>query len=304
MAQPTLKQLSALVAIADTGLFKTAAEKLYISQPALSEQISQLEYRLGAVLLERDRRGARLTPVGREVAARARTIQQSVAELGDVVRSGLANLGGLIRLGALPTLGPYLMPYIVPVLHERYPDLRLYVREAWADALTRDVMAGEFDCALTVLPGGAGGLHNEPLFEEALFLGIARGDPLTKRKSIDSRALAGRNFLTLEEGNRLTDQVKALARAAGGTLLDDYQGTSLDGLRQMVGMGMGVSVFPQFYVRSEIGNDQAVEARPLKIAGAQRPVSLIWRAGSPRAKDFATLGDIIAETASNLIGGE
>lgn len=304
MAQPTLKQLSALVAIADTGLFKTAAEKLFISQPALSEQISQLEYRLGAILLERGRGGARLTPVGKEIAERARAIQQSVAELSDVVRSGLANLGGLIRLGALPTLGPYLMPHIVPVLHQRYPDLRLYVREALADTLTRDVMAGEFDCALTVLPGGTGALHTEKLFDEALLLGVARGDPLATRKSIDSRALAGRNFLTLEEGNRLTEQVKALARAAGGTLLDDYQGTSLDGLRQMVGMSMGVSVFPQFYVRSEIGNDQAVEARPLKISGAHRPVSLIWRAGSPRAADFATLGEIISETASSLIAAE
>lgn len=301
MAQPTLRQLSALVAIADTGLFKTAAEKLHVSQPALSEQISQLEYRLGARLIERDRRGARLTPTGQEVSKRARIILQGVSELSDVVRSGLANLGGLIRLGALPTLGPYLMPHIVPVLHARYPDLRLYVREAWARQLEEDVLAGVHDCALTVGPVGSDALHGEFLFEEALLLGVARDDALAERSGITARALSGRNMLTLEEGHRLSADARAIASAAGALLLEDYQGTSLDGLRQMVGMGMGVSVFPRFYERSEIRNDQAVVARPLKMAGASRPICLIWRDGSPRADDFAALGEIIGEKAVALL---
>ena len=301
MAQPTLRQLAALVAIADTGLFKSAAEKLHVSQPALSEQISQLEYRLGALLLERDRRGARLTPVGAEVASRARVILQQVTELGDVVRSGLANLGGLIRLGALPALGPYLMPHIVPVLHARYPELRLYVREAWAARLEEGVLTGVHDCALTVGPVQASGLHAEFLFEEDLLLGIAREDELAARDAIPARALGGRNMLTLEDGHRLTEDAKAIAHAGGAVLLDDYQGTSLDGLRQMVGMGMGVSVFPRFYERSEIRNDQAVVARPLKMAGARRPICLIWREASPRAEDFAALGRIIGEKAVALM---
>jgi LysR family hydrogen peroxide-inducible transcriptional activator len=301
MAQPTLRQLSALVAIADTGLFKTAAEKLHVSQPALSEQVSQLEYRLGATLIERDRRGARLTPVGREIAARARNILQSVSELADVVRSGQANLGGLIRLGALPTLGPYLMPHIVPVLHARYPDLRLYVREAWSGALEDGVLAGTHDCALTAGPVQSDALHVEFLFEEDLLLGVARDDPLAQRSEIPGRAIAGRNMLTLEDGHRLTDQMKAIATAAGAHLLDDYQGTSLDGLRQMVGMGMGLSVFPRFYERSEIRNDQAVVGRKLKLAGTTRPICLIWRKGSPRAGDFAALGEMIGDKAVALL---
>lgn len=301
MANPTLRQLEAFIAVADTGLFRLASEKLNLSQPALSEQIAQLEHRLGARLLDRGRQGARLTPIGREIAGRARNILQSVSELKDVVRSGLANLGGLIRLGALPTLGPYLMPHIVPVLHGRYPDLRLYVREAWAGRLEEGVLSGDYDCALTVGPVQSEGLHVEFLFEEDLFLGVARDDALAAKTEIAGRAIAGRAIMTLEDGHRLTDQVKAIAHAAGAHLLDDYQGTSLDGLRQMVGMGMGLSVFPAFYERSEIRNDQAVVARRLKVPGTTRPICLIWRNGSPRADDYAALGTIIGEKAVTLL---
>ncbi|WP_109259886.1 hydrogen peroxide-inducible genes activator [Hyphobacterium indicum] len=301
MAQPTLKQLSALIAIAETGLFRTAAEKLHVSQPALSEQISQLEYRLGARLLDRDRRGARLTPVGEAIAIRARRILADVSELDSLVRSSAENLGGLIRMGALPTLGPYLMPYVVPVLHARYPGLRLYVRETTGQALEDGLQAGQYDVALTVGVTPGSKLCVLPLFEEPLKLGIAHDDPLAGRSHITAQALAGRDVLTLEDGHRLTEQVKAIARKSGATILDDYQGTSLDGLRQMVGMGMGVSIFPQLYERSEIRNDRAVEARPFNSADAIRKVSLIWRENNPREKDFETLGGIIAARAAELL---
>lgn len=301
MAQPTLKQLSALIAIADTGLFRTAAEKLHVSQPALSEQISQLEYRLGARLLDRDRRGARLTPVGEAIAFRARRILADVSELDSLVRSSADNLGGLVRMGALPTLGPYLMPYVVPVLHARYPGLRLYVRETTGQVLEEGIQAGQYDVALT---GGAtpeSRLHIMPLFDEALMLGITHDDELASRSRITPQELAGRDVLTLEDGHRLTEQVKAIARKSGANILDDYQGTSLDGLRQMVGMGMGVSIFPQLYERSEIRNDRAVVARAFNSPDAVRKISLIWREGNPREKDFETLGRIIADRAVELL---
>ncbi|WP_394692315.1 LysR substrate-binding domain-containing protein [Hyphobacterium sp.] len=301
MAQPTLKQLAALIAIADTGMFRTASEKLNVSQPALSEQITQLEYRLGARLLERDRRGARLTPVGELIAARARRILADVSELDAVVRSSAENLGGLIRMGGLPTLGPYLMPYVVPVLHARFPGLRLYVREASGHALEEGIQSGQFDVALTAQPTAGGRTRVMPLFDEALMLGLAHEDDLLQQERVGAAALKGRDILTLEDGHRLTEQVKEIARQSGANILEDYQGTSLDGLRQMVGMGMGVAIFPHLYERSEIRNDRAVIARPLKSAEAVRQVCLIWRKGSPREKDFETLGTLIAARAEELL---
>jgi len=142
------------------------------------------------------------------------------------------------------------------------------------------------------------------LFDEELLLGVARDDPLANADRIDPKQLSGRDFLLLEDGHKLTEQARAIAREAGANLLDDYQGTSLDGLRQMVGMGMGISVFPCFYERSEIQNDQGVVARPLKMAGVQRPIGLIWRDNSPRSDDFETLGQIIFDTASAMLASD
>lgn len=301
MPQPTLKQLEAFIAIADTGLFRLASEKLNLSQPALSEQIAQLEHRLGARLLDRDRRGARLTPVGARVAERARRILADVRGLDAIVRSAAGNLGGLVRLGALPTLGPYLMPHVVPVLHKRYPELRLYVREGPGEALEEGVRSGQYDVALSVRPYRPEGLSVLPLVEERLFLGVARDDPASGEGAIGPDALAGRDVLTLEHGHRLSELVRNFARDAGARLLEDYQGTSLDGLRQMVGMGVGVSLFPALYVRSEIRNDRAVAALPLDSADARRQIVLIWREGSPREGDYHELAGIIRDRAETLL---
>jgi len=301
MADPTLKQLAALIAVADTGLFRLAAEKLNVSQPALSEQIAQLEYRLGAKMLERDRRGARLTPVGADVADRARRILADVRALDSVVRSSADNLGGLIRLGALPTLGPYLMPSVVPVLRDSFPDLRLYVREAPGGALENGVRSGQFDVALSVGAMRPEGLESETLFTESLLLGVPRGDPLSGRTTVSVADLADRDVLALEHGHRMGEQVRILARASRARLMEDYQGTSLDGLRQMVGMGMGISLFPALYVRSEIRNDSDVVTLPIDANAASRQVTLIWRAESPRRDDYRKLGQIIAARASEIL---
>ena len=301
MADPTLKQLNALIAIADSGLFRLAAEKLNVSQPALSEQIAQLEYRLGTRLLERDRRGARLTPVGEEVVDRARRIQADVRALESVVRSGADNLGGLIRLGALPTLGPYLMPHVVPVLRQRFPELRLYVREAAGDGLEKGVRSGQFDAILSVSPVRPEGLDRPRLFDEPLLLGVPRDDALAEAVPVEFGRLEGRDILALEHGHRMADQVRALASDARARLMEDYQGTSLDGLRQMVGMGMGITLFPALYVRSEIRNDPAVIALPVNAPMASREISLMWRSGSPRQDDYRELGTVIARQARKLL---
>lgn len=300
-AQPTLKQLEALVAVAETGLFRLASEKLNVSQPALSEQIAQLEHRLGARLFDRDRRGARLTPVGERLAERARRILADVRGLEAVVRSAADNLGGLIRLGALPTLGPYLMPHVVPVLHARFPDLHLYVREAAGGALEDGVRSGQYDVALSVRPYRPEGLSVLPLVEERLFLGLARDDAGAGAKSASLNTLRGRDVLTLEHGHRLSELVRTLARDAGARLLEDYQGNSLDGLRQMVGMGLGVSLFPALYVRSEFRDDSGVIAVPFDRPDTRRQVVLMWREDSPREDDFRQLAAVIRERAEGLI---
>ena len=289
MPQTTLRQLSLLIAVADTKRFTLAAERAHISQPALSEQIAQLEYNLGTKLFERGRLGASLTPLGIEIVARARPILAQVQELEDVVLAAEENLGGLIRLGALPTLGPYLLPGVIPELHAAHPELRLYIRELRTVELEARLREGIFDVLLSTRPDDTDGLVIEPLFEEPLLLGLASDNALAKKKTISVSDLADEKILTLESGHYLSTSARGLAHAAHAQLLVDYEGTSLDGLRQMVGLGMGVSLFPALYVHAEIIDDKAVTIRDIKIDNAARGIALIWRKSSPRGEDFLTL---------------
>jgi LysR family hydrogen peroxide-inducible transcriptional activator len=291
MPQPTLRQLSLLIAVADTNRFTLAAERAHISQPALSEQIAQLEHNLGTKLFERGRHGASLTPLGKEIVARARPILAHVRELEDVVHTAGKNLGGLIRLGALPTVGPYLLPSVIPELHAAHPELRLYIRELRTVELEARLREGVFDVLLSTKPDDTVGLVVEPLFEERLLLGLASDNALAKKRTIGINDLANEKVLTLESGHYLSARVRGLAQAAHAQLLVDYEGTSLDGLRQMVGLGMGVSLFPALYVHAEIVGDEAVTVRDIKIDDAARGIALIWRKSSPRRDDFLKLAE-------------
>jgi LysR family hydrogen peroxide-inducible transcriptional activator len=293
MSQPTLRQLALLIAVADTNRFTLAAERAHISQPALSEQIAQLEHNLGTKLFERGRHGAKLTPLGQEIAARARPILAEVQKLEDVVRAAEKNLGGLIRLGTLPTVGPYLLPGVIPKLHAAHPELRLYVRELRTIDLEARLRQGAFDVLLSTRPDDMEGLVTEPLFEERLLLGLASDHPLAKKRTIGIKDLAEEKVLTLESGHYLSERARGLAREAHAQLLVDYEGTSLDGLRQKVGLGMGVSLFPALYVHAEMISDEAVSVRDIRIEKAVRGIELIWRKSSPRGEDFLRLAKLL-----------
>lgn len=298
MDRLSLRQLSCFIAVADTGRFGLAAERVGLSQPALSEQIAQLERALGVAVFERGRHGARLTPAGREALVRARLIAVSVEEMRDAAAGAAGSLGGLIRIGALPTVAPYVLPQLIPALHKDHPDLRLHVREAASVELDARLAAGDFDVILATPPETTAGLTVEPLFEETLRLGVPSDHPHAAKRAVRLEALADMPFLTLERGHHLADQVRALADEAGATVLDDYAGTSLAGLRQMVGLGMGAAVFPDLYVRAELRADPAVRVLDVAPRAPSRWIALTWRAASPRAQDFRDLGARIRDRAA------
>ncbi len=301
MALPTLRQLNYLIAVADAGRFNLAAQRVHISQPALSEQIAQLEHNLGAKLLERGRQGATLTPLGQEITERARRILTDVRELEDVIRSTQDSLGGLIKLGALPTVGPYLLPQAIPDLHALHPDLRLYVRETRTVELETRLRSGEFDVILSTPPQDDTALTVYELFQEPLRLGLPADHTLTAQSVVQLQDLNNENLLTLEAGHYLADRVRSLARSAKANLLLDYEGTSLDGLRQMVGMGMGAALFPALYERSEMRDDAAVVVRDINLDAPWRWITLTWRATSPRDRDFRILADHLSARAKALL---
>lgn len=297
MPKPSLRQLEYLVALADVLHFRKAAERMHVSQPSLSGQIKELELRLGASLVERDRHSTRLTPVGKATADQARRILSEVETLCDLAKTSGESLGGTIRLGVPPTLGPYLLPHVVPALHTEYPELKLHVREDRTRALEIGLGEGVFDMLLTTLPVHDPNVQDILLFREPLLVGIARDHRLADRSVIRSEDLEGESVLSLGLGHRLYEQVQSLCEAYGATLVSDYEGTSLDALRQMVGMGMGISFFPALYALSEMNNDDQVLTLPLEGGAPLRSIGLVWRGQSPRAADYTLFGSIVDRVA-------
>lgn len=289
---PTLKQLKYLAAIAETRHFRRAAEINHVSQPTLSGQLRTLEERLGVQLVERSRSHVVLTPVGREIAARARKVLHEVEEIVALARLGHSPLGGTLRLGVLPTVGPYLLPLILPALHRAYPALKLYVREGVPQVLLTGLAEGGFDLLLFPLPVREADFQVEALFREALWVALPAEHPLASQTHVEPTDLKGETILALEQGHRLHEQVRQVSEQYGAHLSLDYEGTSLDALRQMVGMGMGVAFLPALYVRSEVPKDADVVARPMRRTPPTRTIGLVWRRSAAREADYRNLAAI------------
>ena len=290
---PSLQQLRYLVAVAETLHFRRAAELTHVTQPTLSGQLRELEERLGVQLVERSRAKVMLTPLGKEIAARSRTVLRDVQDIVELAKHGQTLLGGTIRVGVLQSLGPYLLPHLLPELHQSYPSLKLYVREGMPQALLDGVDDGSFDLLLFPLPVKGADLQSVRLFREPLWIVAPSDHRLAAKEEAERSDLKGETVLTLEHGHRLHDQVRELCDEFGAKLSHDYEGTSLDTLRQMVGMGMGLSFLPALYVRSEVLHDSQVAARRLQSRPPYRMIGMIWRKHSARQDEFLALAGLV-----------
>ena len=291
----TLKQLRYLTTLDETKHYRRAAEMCGISQPSLSAQIQNIEEALGVRLVERGRSGVSLTPVGREVVARGRRILDEMQGLVDFAAGAQRGIAGTIRLGAKPTLGPYLLPHVVARLHRQHPELNLYVREAAPRELEFELMRGVHDVILAQLPIAQGEFVSERLFREPLYLALAADHPLAKEDQVVPAQLQGMGVLSLSPQFHLHDQITALCKDFGATLLRDYEGTSLDALRLMVGMGMGAAFLPAIYAQSEIPPRGEVVVKKLKGRAISRSIGLAWRKSAGRYDAYQQIGALIRD---------
>lgn len=298
---PTLRQLKYLVALSRELHFRRAAEQVNVTQPTLSAQIQELERRLNAPLVERGGAQVMLTPLGREIADRARQVLSDVQDIVDLAASSQHGFHGTIRLGVPPTLGPYLLPHIVPDLHANYPNLKLYVQEGKPHDLQMDLQAGAFDLVMSPLPIKHSNLEVERLFREPLQVVAAPDHPLASVGGINRSDLAGQHVLAIEKGHHLHDQVVEICDDFNAILLRDYEGTSLDTLRLMVGMGVGLAFLPALYVRSEIGERGELSVLQLKAPNLYRQIGLTWRRRSVHAPLFRDIARMIRSTAEERL---
>lgn len=300
--KPTLRQMEYLVAIADTGTFGEAAKRTFVSQPSLSAQVKDMEQHIGVQLLERGRHGALLTPVGEEMVTRARIVLRQVEEMKVLGREAEGSLAGRVKLGVLPTVGPYLLPQATRKLHKSYPDLRLFVREERTLDLQDHLSSGKFDVIIST-PEEHPDTKSLPIVQENIYICVAPDDPLAEsREFVTLNALKGREFLTLGHGHQFATVVKNLATLAGATASGEYEGTSLDAIRQMAAMGGSIAVLPSLYAISEAKRDPQLIVRPIDHPLAQRHISLIWRQSSPLASKFEKVGKVFKQVADDIMG--
>jgi len=300
--KPTLRQLQYLVAIADTHSFSKAAQFCAVSQPSLSQQVKEMEYHIGATLIERRRNGAALTPIGQEITMRARAILRDVEDMKVLARDSSDDLTGTVRIGTLPSVGPYLLPLATRELHAAYPQLRLQIYEERGRDLNAGLADGTRDVILA-MPDNHPDMASLNLFHEYIYICVAPDDELaSSHDDIELSQLKGRTLLTLGSSHSFGKIVYDIAQIAGAQISKSYEGTSLDAIRQMSAMGDVVAILPSLYCLSEAASDPGVHVRRINNKMAERDIGLIWRPSSPLARKFEKMGETFAQAAQTLLG--
>jgi LysR family hydrogen peroxide-inducible transcriptional activator len=278
----SLRQLQYLVAVADARSFRQAAALCAVSQPSLSAQIAQLERALGITAFERTRRRVLVTTAGAELIARARDVLREADDLTEATARLADPFAGVMRIGVIPTISPYLLPEIAPVLRTRHERLRIHWTEDKTPLLAARLHAGDLDAALVALEADLGDVVHETIGHDPFVLAVPLGHPLGVRTTpVSARDVAGTSVLLLDDGHCFREQALAwCARARTEEL--DYRATSLPTLTQMVADGAGVTLLPTLALATETRRS-ALRVRPFASPVPGRTIALVWRHGTPLA---------------------
>lgn len=301
-----LRDLRYLVAVAEHRHFGRAARACYVSQPTLSTQIKKLEEYLGAQLVERNRRRVLLTPLGEQLAQRARGILAQVDDLVSTARAQGEPMTGEVRIGVIPTAGPYLLPHVVPRIREAYPELRLILREDLTDRLVEQLRAGTLDGAIMARPVADDSLSSATLCAEPFYLAVPRGHELDRSERVAMSELASVDLMLLEEGHCLRQQALEVCRNSDAEEAESFRGTSLETLRQMVVAGAGLTLLPALAAASSShGPDRAnLTLRAFEEPAPSRELALYWRTGCARTLTLQEITQAVAGIPALLDPGQ
>lgn len=289
-----LRDLRYLVALAEALHFGKAAEACHVSQPTLSTQIKKLEDELGVALVERAPRHVMLTPAGRDIATRARRVLAEVDQMRETARRTSDPEAGSVRLGLFPTLGPYLLPHVVPRIRARFPRLELLLVEEKTEAVLHMLRDGKLDAAVLAMPLHEDWLETEFLFEEPFLLAVPEGHPLAERRGdLRLSAMGDQHLLLLEEGHCLRDQALEVCHLAGAGEKEGFRATSLETLRQMVAAGVGVTLLPMLAVKPPVSPSENIRLLAFNHPPPSRRLAMVWRKTS-------AMGDFLHQLAAVL----
>jgi LysR family hydrogen peroxide-inducible transcriptional activator len=288
----SLRQLQYAVAVADELSFRRAANRCHVSQPSLSAQLALLESVLGVRLFERDRKRVLVTSRGAPLLERMRAVLVAADDLEDAAKRAIDPFSGTLRIGVIPTVSPYLLPALTPVLRRRYPALHVQWLEDKTGSLVASLENGELDAVLVALEADLGELESKVIAIDPFVLAAPRSHPLVKsRGPISLRELGGTDVLLLDEGHCLRDQALAICARARAPELE-FRATSLPTLAQMVAAGNGVTLLPELAVSAEARRAD-IRTRPFAQPSPHRTIALAWRRRSPYRAALEQIADAI-----------
>lgn len=288
----TLTELRYIVAVAQERHFGRAADRCFITQPALSLAIQKLEDELGSQIFERKRKDVALTPLGEKIVQQAQRVLEEAEQIKLIAAQGKDQLKGTLRFGVIPTAGPYLLPDLVIALHKRAPDMPLEIEENLTANLSHMLKSGKLDVIMIAFPFDEAGILTRALYDEPFKAVVPVNHPWAKKARIDSRALAGQQVLLPHAGHCFRQQVLDSCPELSRSDNEGIQGNSLETIRQMVASGLGITVLPSSALTAKHHNKRLAVV-PFTDPVPQRRIGLAWRKGFSRPAALEAITDAV-----------
>jgi LysR family hydrogen peroxide-inducible transcriptional activator len=296
----TLTELRYIVAVARERHFGRAAETCFVSQPTLSVAVKKLEDELGVVLFERGPGEVSVTPAGQKIVEQAQRVLEEASRIREIAAAGKDPLAGQLRLGAIYTIGPYLLPKLIPIIRRTAPAMQLLIQENFTHRLAEELKSGEVDVILVALPFDAPGVVTRAVYDEPFLVAVPKGHPWENRKRVTSEELTSESLLLLGEGHCFRDQVLEICHTVRSRdrspLARTLEGGSLETIRQMVAGGVGITVLPATSTATSGGASDLIRILPFARPAPTRRVGLAWRRSFPRPEAIEALRKAILAT--------
>jgi LysR family hydrogen peroxide-inducible transcriptional activator len=289
----TLTELRYVVALSQERHFGRAAQKCFVTQPTLSLALAKLEDELGVKLFERNKNEVLVTARGQGIVEQARRVLDEVGKIQQLAKGGQDQLSGALRLGAIPTIGPYLLPDLIPILRKRAPSMPLVIEENLTGNLAPMLRDGELDVVLIALPFALPGVKTRVVYEEPFSVVVPDGHKWGSRRDVKPQELAGENLLVLNSGHCFREQVLEACPGQSNTAMPEGRaGSSLETIRNMVASGLGVSVLPASALTARYAT-KLLKVVPFASPVPSRKVALAWRASFDRPAAIELLAESI-----------
>jgi LysR family hydrogen peroxide-inducible transcriptional activator len=292
--QPTIKQLRYFVALDQYRHFRRAADACFVSQPAFSIAIRELEKLLDARLVDRTHKNVTITSIGKEVAVQARLVLRDLDALVELARGHQAPLSGQLKLGVIPTVAPFLLPKVLPPLKKAYPGLRLHLKEDLTDRIYQHLMQGELDLILVALPYEFRNTERMILFRDPFYFACRKGSRLVESEQHAVEQLPAESILLLEDGHCLRDHALSACKIRNADKLSRMTATSILTLIEMIDSDLGITYLPEMARNSPLLKRTHIQTFPMK-AGSFREIGLVWRRGSQREPEFRLFGEFVRQ---------